>query len=79
MLKTWEYWQRLTGWRVKKNGEELVGYHLECVKPLAAQERCDCWNVPDEDGNTPTMKATKQSPYKNINNEDPCKPSIQLI
>ena len=32
---------------------------LKCVETLSAQERCDCWNVPDMKGNTPIMEALK--------------------
>ena len=31
----------------------------KCVEILAAQEGCDCWNVPDWDGDTPIMRAQK--------------------
>ena len=31
---------------------------MKCVETLAAQERCDCWNVP---GDTPAMVALKQN------------------
>ena len=27
---------------------------------VAAQERCECWDVPDSDGDTPVMKALKE-------------------
>ena len=30
---------------------------VKCVETLAAQERFDCWNVPDSDGDTPIMMA----------------------
>ena len=32
---------------------------MKCVETLAAQERCDCWNVHDRSWNTPIMKALK--------------------
>ena len=35
-----------------------MGYP-RCVEILATQERFDCWNFPDSDGNTPIMKALK--------------------
>ena len=31
---------------------------------LAGQERCDCWNIPGEDGNTPIMYAVKTDKIK---------------
>ena len=31
----------------------------EHVETLAAQERCDCWNIPDKNGDTPVMTALK--------------------
>ena len=30
---------------------------VKFVETLAALDRCDCWNVPDSDGDTPNMKA----------------------
>ena len=35
----------------------VVGGNVKCVEILAAQERCDCWNVPDSWGDTPIMDA----------------------
>ena len=48
-----------------KYGETLAqiavrGGDLKCVETLAAQERFDCWNVPDSDGDTPVMRALKE-------------------
>lgn len=37
----------------------VIGGDVKCVETLAAQERCDCWNVPDSDGDTPIMMAVK--------------------
>merc|ERR1712150_109844 len=34
--------------------------HARFVETLAAQERCDCWNVPDWRGDTPIMWAFKR-------------------
>ena len=38
--------------------------HVKCVETLAAQERCECWNIPDDingdKGNTPIMMALKK-------------------
>ena len=31
------------------------------METLAAQENCQCWNVPDSDGNTPVLKALKEN------------------
>ena len=36
------------------------GGDLKCVETLAAQERFDCWNVPDWRGDTPIMLALKE-------------------
>ena len=36
------------------------GGNVKCVETLAAQERCDCWNVPDRWGLTPIMKAVQE-------------------
>lgn len=33
---------------------------VKCVETLTAQERCDCWNVPNSDGDTPIMMALKE-------------------
>ena len=33
---------------------------VKCVETLAAQERFDCWNVPDKEGVTPIMMALKE-------------------
>ena len=38
----------------------VTGGDLKCVETLAAQERCDCWNVPDFRGDTPIMMALKE-------------------
>ena len=35
------------------------GGNVKSVKTLTAQERFDCWNVPDSDGDTPIMWALK--------------------
>lgn len=32
---------------------------IRCAETLAAQEKCQCWNVPDRDGDTPVLKALK--------------------
>ena len=34
---------------------------VKCVETLAAQERCDFWNVPNSDGDTPLMMALKKN------------------
>ena len=36
----------------------------EHVETLAAQERCDCWNVPDRWGETPIMLAARKDAIK---------------
>ena len=36
----------------------------ECVKILASQKKCQCWNVPNNDGNTPVMIALKKNQTK---------------
>ena len=41
-------------------GHAAVWGDVKCVETLAAQERFDCWNVPDRDGDTPIMKALKE-------------------
>ena len=33
---------------------------VKCVETLAAQERCQCWNVPDWRGDTPIIMALKE-------------------
>jgi len=33
---------------------------VKCVETLAAQESCDCWNVPDSNGDTPIMLALNE-------------------
>ena len=33
--------------------------NVKSVETLAAQEKCQCWNVPDSDGDTPVFKALK--------------------
>ena len=48
-----------------EDGETLAqvavkGGDVRCVETLAAQERCDCWNVPDMWGITPIMWALKE-------------------
>ena len=47
------------------DGETLAyaavrGGDVKCVETLAAQERCECWNVPDSDGDTPIRRALKE-------------------
>ena len=37
------------------------GGYVKCVKTLAALEKCDCWDVPDKNGDTPVMKALKEN------------------
>ena len=32
---------------------------VKCVEILAAQEKCECWNVPNSDGDTPVLMALK--------------------
>ena len=34
---------------------------MKCVETLAAQERCDCWNVPDKDRRTPITRSIQQN------------------
>ena len=43
----------------------MMGYG-KCVETLAAQERFDCWNIPDSDGNTPIMKALKANQKETV-------------
>ena len=38
----------------------VYGGSTECVRILAAQERCDCWNIPYQNGDTPIMEALKE-------------------
>ena len=33
--------------------------NVKCVETLAAQEKFQCWNVPDTDGDTPVLMALK--------------------
>ena len=45
-----------------RNGETLGhaavwGANVKCVESLIAQERFDCWNIPDGGGDTPIMTA----------------------
>ena len=40
------------------------GGNVKSVETLAAQERCDSWNVPDSDGDTPIMMALKEGKTK---------------
>ena len=35
----------------------VTGRNASCVEFLAEQENFDCWNIPDDDGNTPLMKS----------------------
>ena len=39
--------------------EAVFGENVKCVEILAAQEKCECWNVPYSDGNTPVLMALK--------------------
>ena len=47
------------------DGEYLAqvvdGQDVKCVETLAAQEKCQCWNVPDSDGDTPVLMALMDS------------------
>ena len=53
-------------YNVKTEGGETLaqaaveGGNVKCVETLAAQERFDCWNVPDWRGETPIMLALKE-------------------
>ena len=57
--------QPQVNFNVKTNDEETLAQAavflggIKCVETLAALDRCDCWNVPDNDGDTPIMKAFK--------------------
>ena len=51
-----------------EDGETLAqvavrGGDVKCVETLAAQERFDCWNVPDSEGDTPLMLAISEDNY----------------
>ena len=58
-----------------------------CVENLAAQERCNCWNVPYSDEDTPIMWALREDKtdivergrerYKNTN-PTPISPRAEL-
>ena len=39
---------------------------VDCVKILASQKKCQCWNVPNSDGDTPVMIALKKNKTKII-------------
>ena len=39
---------------------QVWGGDVKCVETLVAQERCECWNVPDSDGDTPIRRALKE-------------------
>ena len=39
---------------------------VECVKILASQKSCQCWNVPNSDGDTPVMIALEKNKTKII-------------
>ena len=52
-----------------KYGESLAQLavrkgEVKCVETLAAQERCDCWNVPDRYGDFPIIDAVKDGKIK---------------
>jgi len=53
-------------YNVKSNIGKTLGYvavrggDVKCVETLAALERCDSWNFPDRDGDTPIMKALNE-------------------
>ena len=34
---------------------------MKCVETLAAQERCDSWNVPDRNRDSPIMMALRRN------------------
>ena len=38
----------------------VIKGNVKSVETLAAQEKCQCWNVPDRDGDTPVFKALKK-------------------
>ena len=40
--------------------------HARCVESLAGEERFDCWNVPDSEGNTPVMIAVESERWAMI-------------
>jgi len=44
-------------------GHAAVRGGVKCVETLAAQENFDSWNVPDEWGDTPIMRAAKEEEY----------------
>ena len=49
-----------------EDGETLAhvavrGGGVKCVETLAAQEKCECWNVPDSAEDTPFLKALKRN------------------
>jgi len=39
----------------------VINGNVKSVETLADQEECQCWNVPDTDGNTPALKALKEN------------------
>ena len=53
-------------YNIKTEDGETLGHaavrggDVKCVETLAAQETFDCWNVPDNRGDTPIMKALKE-------------------
>ena len=38
----------------------VLGGNAKCVETLAAQERCECWNVSDINGYTPIIRALRE-------------------
>ena len=44
----------------------VMGRSVKCVETLAAQEKFDCWNVPDSDGDTPIMWALKWNKMETV-------------
>ena len=50
-----------TGFGVTLAHAAVRGGDVKCVETLVAQERCDCWNVPNIHGDTPIMKAIKEN------------------
>ena len=46
------------------------GGNVKCVETLAAQERCDSWNVPNYNGHTPIMVAWGDTPIMMALKED---------
>jgi len=39
----------------------VITGNVKSVETLAAQEKCQCWNVNDTDGDTPVLKALKEN------------------